>query len=89
VSLLDGRWFGHSGEILEVRGDRFRLVHGQLAVNGVVRIENNIVNLYSQQTGTVTQYSFIRNQTDLMLQDASGLVLSFSKRPINNMVHVF
>jgi hypothetical protein len=89
VSLLDGRWFGSSGEVFEVRGDRFRLVHGRLSVTGVVRIENNIVNLYSQQTGTVTQYSFVRNQTELMLQDASGMVLNFSKRPMNNAVHIF
>jgi hypothetical protein len=88
-SLLDGRWYGHSGEILEVKGDRFRLVHGQLAINGAIRIHNNIVNLYSQQTGTVTQYTFIRNQTELMLQDASGEVLSFSRRPLNNAVHIF
>jgi len=89
VSLLDGRWFGQSGEVLEVKGDRFRLVHGQLAISGTIRIDNNIVNLYSQQTGTVTQYSFIRNQTELMLQDASGEVLSFSKQPLNNAVLTF
>jgi len=89
VSLLDGRWYGDSGEVLEVKGDRFRLVHGQLAVSGVIRISNNIVNLYSQQTGTVTQYTFIRNQTELMLQDASGAVLSFSRRPLNSAVHIF
>ena len=89
VSLLDGRWFGSSGEVFEVSGNRFRLVHGKLAITGVVKIENNIVNLYSQQTGTVTQYSFVRNQTELMLQDASGMVLNFSKRPINSAVHMF
>jgi hypothetical protein len=89
ASLLDGRWYGSSGEVFEVSGDRFRLVHGQLAVTGVVKIENNIVNLYSPQTGTVTQYSFVRNQTELMLQDASGMVLNFSKRPANSAVHRF
>jgi hypothetical protein len=89
VSLLDGRWYGRSGEILEVKGDRFRLVHGKVAISGVVRIRNNIVELYSQQTGTVTQYTFVRNQTELMLQDATGAVLSFSKRPLNSAVHIF
>ena len=89
VSLLDGRWFGHSGEILEVSGDRFQLRQGQYGINGTIKIENNIVNLYSPKTGTVTQYSFIRNQSELMLQDASGQVLSFSKRPVGGAGYVF
>jgi hypothetical protein len=55
----------------------------------VIRIENNIVNLYSQQTGTVTQYTFMRNQTELLLQDASGMLLNFSKRPGNGMSRRF
>ena len=89
VSLLEGRWFGQSGEVLEIRANRFRLKHGQYGINGVIRIENNIVNLYSQQTGTVTRYTFFRNQTELMLQDASGMLLNFSKRPGNAMSHLF
>ena len=89
VSLLDGRWFGYSGEILEVRGDRFRLRQGQYKINGTIKIENNIVNLYSPKTGTVTQYSFIRNQSELMLQDATGQVLGFSKRPVGGAGYVF
>ena len=48
-----------------------------------IRIENNIVSLYSPQTGTVTQYSFIRNRSELRLQDATGRVLSFRLRPDN------
>jgi hypothetical protein len=89
VSLLEGRWYGQSGEILEVSGGRFRLVHGQYSISGTIRIQNNIVNLYSQQTGTVTRYTFVRNQTVLMLQDASGMLLVFSKRPGNGQVHLF
>ena len=81
VSLLEGRWFGYSGEVLEVRADRFRLSQGKYGINGTIKIENNIVNLYSPKTGTVTQYTFIRNQSELVLQDATGQVLSFSKRP--------
>ena len=80
-SLLDGRWFGNSGEILEVRGNRFRLQDRQSTINGAVRISNNIVNLYSPQTGTVTQYTFVRNQSELVLQDASGQILAFQLNP--------
>ena len=89
VSLLDGRWFGYSGEVLEVRADRFRLRQGKYSINGIIKIENNIVNLYSPKTGTVTQYTFIRNQSELRLQDATGQVLSFSKRPAGGAGYVF
>jgi hypothetical protein len=82
-SLLDGRWYGDSGDILEVRGNRFRLQAGKTAITGVIRIENNIVNLFSPQTGTVTRYTFVRNQTDLLLQDATGRLLNFHTRPVN------
>ena len=89
TSLLEGRWYGTSGEILEVRGNRFRLKHGKYAINGAINIENNIVNLFSQETRTVSRYVFIRNQTDLMLQDASGEVLSFRRRPGGGAAYVF
>jgi hypothetical protein len=82
-SFLDGRWYGSAGEVLEVRGNRFRLLDVQAGINGAIRIENNIVSLYSPQTGTVTQYSFIRNRSGLILQDATGRVLSFRLRPDN------
>jgi len=89
VSLLEGRWFGQSGEVLEIRGERFRLMHGKYGITGVIRVENNIVNLFSQQTATVTRYTFFRNQTELMLQDASGMLLNFSKRRGNGVSHLF
>lgn len=89
ISLLDGRWYGSAGEVLEIRGDRFRLQDGQSGINGAIRIENNIVNLYSPQTGTVSQYTFVRNQSDLMLQDATGQVLSFRQQPISGVTHTF
>jgi len=82
-SPLDGRWYGNSGEVLEVRGNQFRLLDVQFGINGTIRIENNIVSLYSPQTGSVTQYSFIRNRSGLMLKDATGRVLSFRRRPNN------
>jgi hypothetical protein len=88
-SLLSGRWYGGSGEILEVRGNQFRLHDGQIGISGIVSIENNIVNLYAQQTGGVMQYTFARNQSELILQDASGQVLVFSQRPDNRGIRVF
>lgn len=81
AALLGGKWYGNSGEILDVRGNRFRLQAGKTSITGVISIKNNIVKLFSPQTGTVTRYTFVRNQTDLILQDASGRLLGFHKRP--------
>jgi hypothetical protein len=89
VSLLEGRWFGSAGEVLEVRADRFQLRQGQYSISGAIKIENNIVNLYSPKTGTVMQYSFVRNQSELMLQDVSGEVLNFSNRSVGGGGYVF
>jgi len=89
LSLLDGRWYGSAGEVLEVRGNRFRLQDARSGINGTIRIENNIVNLHSPQTGTVSQYSFIRNQSELILQDASGRILNFRLQPVNRASYNF
>jgi hypothetical protein len=89
ASLLDGRWYGYTGELLEVRGDRFLLKYGQYSISGTVNLENNIVNLYSTQTDTVMQYTFVRNQSELMLQDSTGQILRFTNQPLNNVIHVF
>ena len=89
VSLLDGRWYGNAGELLEIRGNRFRLQDGQSGINGAIRVENNIVSLYSPQTGTVSQYTFIRNQSGLVLQDAAGQVLNYRLQPISGVSHTF
>jgi hypothetical protein len=88
-SILDGRWYGNNGEILEFRGNRFRLQDGATGLNGMVVVNNNIVNMYSPQTDTVTSYTFVRNQTGLLMQDASGNVLTFTQYPSNGVVRVF
>ena len=89
VSLLEGRWYGNSGEVFEVKGNRFNLKYGKYSISGAINIENNVVNLFSPETGTITQYLFIRNQTDLMLQDGSGQVLSFRRKPGGGAAYVF
>ena len=79
--LLEGRWYGNSGEILTIRGNRFRLQTGLLALSGTLRIANNLITMYSPQTKTVTRYTFVRNQSDLFLDDGSGSVLIFRRHP--------
>lgn len=89
ASLLDGRWYGSSGEILEIRGNRFRLQQGKVSLNGAITLQNDIVTLYSPQTKSATRYTFMRNQSGLLLQDSTGKLLRFTNRPVNGIVHVF
>jgi hypothetical protein len=79
ASLIEGRWFGNSGEVLEVRGNRFRLTSGRLGLAGEVSVENNIISMYSPQTNTVMRYTFVRNQSVLLLQGVNGEVLRFTR----------
>jgi hypothetical protein len=45
--------------------------------------------MYSPQTNSVTRYTFMRNQTGLLLQGVNGEVLRFTQNPVNGVVHVF
>jgi hypothetical protein len=81
TALIEGRWFGNSGEVLEVRGNRFLLRSGRTALNGVISIDNNIISMYSPQTNTMTRYHFVRNQTGLLLQGMNGELLPFMSYP--------
>jgi len=85
VALLDGRWYGNTGEILEIHGNRFRLRNPQATVKGSAVIENNLLKLYTPQTNTMTVYSFVRNQTGLILQDTNGNTLVFQQNPVTGI----
>ncbi|UCC55095.1 MAG: hypothetical protein JSU75_06800 [Gammaproteobacteria bacterium] len=92
TSLLDGKWYGNTGEILEIRGPRFRLRNPRMTVTGTAMIENNLLKMYTPQTRSLQVYTFVRNQTGLMLQDVNGNVLMFKQYPlagIRNPVHMF
>jgi hypothetical protein len=92
VSLLEGKWYGTTGDILEIRGERFRLKSGQYSVRGTLKIRNNLVWMYTPQTNSQTVYTFMRNQTELLLQESSGNILVFQKHPIagfRNMSYFF
>jgi hypothetical protein len=84
ASLLDGKWYGVSGETLEIRGNRFRLREGRQSVNGTLKISNNVVSLFTPRTGAVQRYQFARNQTSLVLQDAQGNTLNYYLDPRNS-----
>jgi hypothetical protein len=91
ASLLDGRWYGTSGEILEVRGNRFRLRDSVASLTGALDIDDNLVKMYTPQTGAVNIYQFVRNETELALQEPGGARLLFYRRPyrVGSPLHVF
>ena len=92
ISLLDGKWYGNTGEILEIRGNRFRLRNGRMAIKGAATIDNNLLKLYTPRTRSLQVYTFVRNQTGLVLQDINGNVLTFQQHPVaglSNPVHMF
>ena len=79
--MLDGRWFGNTGEVLEIRGNRFTLRTSGAAIGGVVKFRNNVIALFSPQTNTTTRYTFLRTQSEVVVDDGSGTVLSFRMHP--------
>jgi hypothetical protein len=92
LSLLDGKWYGNTGEILEIRGNRFRLRNGRMTIKGTATLDNNLLKLFTPQTNSLQVYTFVRNQTGLVLQDVNGNVLTFQQHPaagLGNPVYVF
>ena len=92
TSLLEGKWYGSTGDILEIRGNRFRLRSGQYSVKGTLNIGRKLVWMYTPKTNSQTVYTFVRNQTELLLQDSSGNILVFQNHPIagfKNMSYIF
>jgi hypothetical protein len=81
VALLDGTWYGTSGEILEVRGNRFRLRDSVASLTGALDIDDHLVKMYTPQTGAVNIYQFVRSETELVLQEPGGARLLFYRRP--------
>ena len=80
-SSVEGRWISDTGELLEIYGDRFRLGASGVSIVGVVRIEGNIMTMYSPQTNTTTRYRFLQNQSQLLLSSGTGGVLTFRRHP--------
>jgi hypothetical protein len=89
ASIIEGRWYGASGEVFEVQGNRFRLRAGRLGLNGAISVEDDIVNMYSPRTNTVSRYTFVRNQSGLLMQGMNGELLRFTRYPLNRAVRMF
>ena len=81
ASLLDGKWYGTSGEILEVRGNRFVLRNSVTSLAGALEINDDLVKMFTPQTGAVNIYQFARSENELVLQEPGGARLLFYRRP--------
>jgi len=77
-SPLEGRWQGTSGELLEFRGDRFRLGASEKGqVSGTFLIHGGRLVAYVPEADVTRMYQFERKGDYLALQDESGEVLLF------------
>jgi hypothetical protein len=81
TSPLEGNWYGTSGEVLEVRGNRFILRNGVTSLAGALDINDSLVRMYTPQTGAVNVYQFARTESELLLEDPGGEQLVFYRRP--------
>ena len=81
ASLLNGKWYGTSGELLEIRGNRFVLRNSLTSLAGALDVDDNLVKMYTPQTGAVNIYQFALNKTELVLQEPGGTRLLFYRRP--------
>ena len=81
ASLLEGKWYGASGEILEVRGNRFVLRNGLTSLAGALDINDDLVKMVTPQTGAVNIYQFARSENELVLEEPGGARLLFYRRP--------
>jgi len=81
ASLLEGKWYGTSGEILEVRGNRFVLRNSLTSLAGALDINDDLVKMVTPQTGAVNIYQFARSENELVLQEPDGARLLFYRRP--------
>jgi hypothetical protein len=81
ASLLEGTWYGTSGEILEVRGNRFVLRNSLTSLAGALDINDDLVKMVTPQTGAVNIYQFARSENELVLEEPGGARLLFYRRP--------
>jgi hypothetical protein len=81
ASPLDGKWYGSSGEMLEVRGNRFVLRNSLTSLAGALDVDDDLVKMVTPQTGAVNIYQFARSENELVLEEPGGARLLFYRRP--------
>lgn len=75
---LEGRWIGEAGDMLEFRGERFRLTaQGRGQLTGTFLVQQDRLALYVPREASSRVYRFERRRDYLALQDDGGQVLLF------------
>ncbi|MEE9492512.1 MAG: hypothetical protein V3W04_03950 [Gammaproteobacteria bacterium] len=77
---LEGFWISSTGDTLIVRGQQFKLGHGQQAITGTLTLQENIVSMRTHPQEAVNQYRFERKDNFLGLQSRTGQVTLFTRR---------
>ena len=77
---LEGTWQGRGGEVLVVRGNRYRIYAApDQHTDGQLAIEGDILWLGNPQAGTVQRYEFASHEGRLALRDPWGPLLLFRR----------
>jgi len=76
---LNGSWQGESGEVLVIRGDRFRIYQDRqnYRQGRLASPQPGLLLLQEQQSGQVRPYRFAESEGRLMLLDPGGLLLRY------------
>lgn len=76
---LSGSWQGESGEVLVIRGERFRIYQDRqnYRQGHLASPEPGLLLLQEQQSGQVLPYRFAESEGRLMLLDPEGVLLRY------------
>lgn len=77
---LSGIWQGASGDVLVIRGNRFRIHNGRgLYSDGTLRLLGNQLVTYVPASGVTRHYGLVQQGDRLALRDTEGQVLLFER----------
>ncbi len=82
ASELDGVWQGQGGDLLEIRGDRFRLAGGAgRHIEGQLRTQGNVISMRNARTEATRSYEYAVHQGRLALRDPYGQLMLYRRVP--------
>lgn len=79
ITALEGSWQGESGEMLVIRGDRFRIYQDRqnYRQGRLAHPEPGLLLLQEAQSGQVRPYRFAESEGRLILFDPEGTLLRY------------
>jgi len=80
IRALDGDWRGRGGEVLSIRGDRFRIYASRdNYADGRLQIDGSYLILHNAGSRRARRYEFAVYQGRLALRDESGQLLLYRR----------